>query len=43
MVEAEQVEDRRVEIVDGLLVRNDVVAVLIGLAIDQPFFETAAG
>ena len=43
MVEAEQVEDRRVEIVDGLLVLNNVVAVLISLTIDQAFLETAAG
>ena len=38
MVEAEQVENRRGEIVDRLLAFNDVVAVLIGLAIDQTCF-----
>ena len=43
VVQAQQVEDRGVEVVDVDAVLGDVDAVLVGRAVDDPAFDAAAG
>ena len=43
VVEAQQVQHRGVQVVDLELVLDDLVAVLVGLAVDRAAFDAAAG
>src|SRR5437868_1939197 len=43
MLDSEQVEHRRVQVMDAHRIADNIVAEIVGLAIDQPGFDPPAG